>query len=442
MAAQPASRRGTLYLIAIALFALGATSAVAPLSSAEPGGQPASPPDGDRLAQLKSYDEVRDAGAAVDHYKAPGYGKVVLDLDNRVVQVFWKGTPPKAVLAQLGAHANGVTVTLAQAVYSDAELAQAGEKLLAAGREKGAVPISGVSRTQDMSGLIAEIAPADLKTAGAATLHAAMTKSAGVPVSTAEGLGVTPTTRQNDSPPWQGGGAMRWPAVPTAYCTTGFAMLTSSGEGRLLSAGHCDTTGNREIRDGSNSATTGVITPGGAAVDIRLADIDSMIIDPSASPATIGKVFGGAFNQASGTTNYEYHVGGSGSPSEGDVVCLSGANSGEHCNKPILETGFQFNCPGDSSLSCSGFRYGNTASGITVAQGDSGGPIYVERSDGRVGARGIQSGGMTSSVVTCPAVADNNPPVLCFRVAVGVSINRIIDWWSDHGHAGLFVEFD
>ena len=238
---------------------------------------------------------------------------------------------------------------------------------------------------------------------------------------------------------------MRFVGVATSYCTTGFAVLNSSGAGRLLSAAHCDTTGNREIRDGTGNQQ---IAPGGASVDIRIGGIDSMIIDPSASPGTIGKVFGGDYDQAPGTAKYEYHVGGSGgvgAAQEGDVVCLSGANSGEHCNKTITDGTYLLDCPGNTSLTCNAFVYG-APTGITVAQGDSGGPIYVERSDGRVGARGIQSAGRGTTEVTpssnCPNVADNNPQVRCFRSGIGISITRILDYWSAHGHPGLHVEFD
>lgn len=410
-------------------------------------------PEGDRLAELQRMDAVRDVGASVDLSTEKGFGKVVLDLDKQQVHLYWKGTPPAEVLYGLGTQPNGVELILEQAVYSDVELLVAGERILDAGRLKGGVRIQGVARTPNMSGLIAEVTRADLQARSAgneespqrALLEVDLGSIAGVPVDVVEGAPPVPTTRQNDSPPWQGGGAMRFVGASTSYCTTGFAVLNSSGQGRLLSAAHCDTTGDREIRDGTGNQE---IAPGNASVDIRIAGIDSMIIDPSASPGTIGKVFGGAFNQAAGTAKYEYHVGGSGgvgSAQEGDEVCLSGANSGEHCNKTITDGTYLLDCPGNPSLNCNAFVYG-AATGITVAQGDSGGPIYVERSDGRVGARGIQSAGRGTTEVTpssnCPNVADNDPVVRCFRSGIGISITRILDYWSANGHPGLYVEFD
>lgn len=440
--------RVTRPVIAIALALAAVPLLAAPQSTAEPGGQPSAPPTGDRLTELQAMDQVRDLADTVQLYKEPGYGKVAVDHDQREVHVYWKGTLPEGVAKQLGTHPNGVTVTLTPTTFSDAELTAAGVKILTAGYG-GGVPVNGVSRSPDMSGVIAKIAPAELARRGAAnaqpeghkSLDQDLTAIAGVPVTIQEGLGVATTTRQNDAPPWQAGGAMRRPDLPTSYCTTGFAMLTSSGAGRLLSAGHCDTSGNLEIRDGSNSAATGVITPGGSAVDVRLQGIDSIIIDPSATPGSTGKTFGGAFNQAPGTPKYEHHLGGQGVPAEDDVVCVSGANSGEHCNEVIKDTGFQFTCPKTTNQICQGFIYGN-ASGITIAGGDSGAPIYVERSDGRVGARGIQSGGVRDSIVPCPPVADNDPVVKCYQEAVAIGIHRIIDFWSANGHPGLRVEFD
>lgn len=406
-------------------------------------------PEGERLAELQRMDAVRDIGASVDLPAEKGFGKVVLDFDNQQVRLYWKGAPPPDVFSRLGTQPNGVELVLEPAVYSDVDLLVAGGRILDAGRLPGGLRIQGVARTPSMSGLIAEVTLADLaaRSAGSdqsprrALLEVDLSSIAGVPVDVVEGAPAVPTTRQNDSPPWQGGGAMR--IVGGGYCTTGFAVLNSSGQGRLLSAAHCDTTGNREIRDGTG---TQQIAPGDASVDIRIGGIDSMIIDPSASPGTIGKVFGGAFNQAPGTPRYEYNLGGSGgvgAAQEGDEVCLSGANSGEHCNKTITDGTYLLDCPGNPSLNCNAFVYG-ASTGITVAQGDSGGPIYVERSDGRVGARGIQSAGRgTTEVIptsNCPNTATGGGR--CFRSGVGISVTRILDYWRANGHPGLYVEFD
>ncbi|WP_418060887.1 hypothetical protein [Pimelobacter simplex] len=415
-------------------------------SRAEPGADPVQPPTGDQLTRMQQDDDVRDAASALDLYREEGYGKVAIDLTQRLVTVFWKGPPPEAVKAALGEHDNGVEVTLTDAPYSALDLLLAGEELFDAGRKDGGVRMQGVYPNDDLSGLVAEIQPAVLErlnatkssSRGGGALESTLEKIAGVPVTYTEGLGVIGTTRNDDSPPWQGGGAMRYPARPGSFCSTGFAVVTGSGQGRLLSAAHCDSTGNLAVNDGTDAQQ---IAPGGASVDKRTNDIDSMIIDPPASPGTTGKIFGGAWNKAAGTAGYQYNVAGSGGVVEGDTgYCVGGAMSGEHCGKTVRQTSYQYDCPGNDTLTCFGFRFSGNAGVITTALGDSGGPIYVKRSDGRVGARGINSAAILGTEMTCPAGSVRWTVTRCFQTGIGVAINRVLDYWRANGHPGLEVE--
>jgi hypothetical protein len=396
-----------------------------------------------------AIDQVRDAAATVSLYKEPGFGKVTVDLDAREVDVHWKGDPPEAVTNALGRNENGVVVRMIPVKYSDAELLAAAERIMYASLEPGAIRISSVSRFPDMAGLTAKYSPrriAEARSAAIATgttLSAELTGLAGVPVTTAEGLPVTTgLTRQNDSPPWQGGGAIEVQANG-GYCSTGFSMVTASGQGRLLTAAHCDLTANSQLRDGSNNATSGVITPGGAAVD-RAADLDSLLIDPEDSPGSIGKVFGGPWNAGTGHSRYQFHVGGWTIPHQGDAVCFSGAMSGEHCtDKTILETGGTFWCP-RTVIVCEGFRSGGGGT-VTATAGDSGGPVYSPRSgSGRMWARGIISAEVPETQELCPSVADpDRVGNRCYRQVWSIGIHRLIDHWAATSqHAGLTVEIE
>jgi hypothetical protein len=210
------SHRLSIFLAAVSLGA--ATAAAAPrATSAEPGGDPPVAPEGDALVEAQRKDELRLAADAVNLYDHAGYGKVALDFETRQVTVFWKGEPPNEVASQLGVHDDGVEVSLTPVPYADAELIAAGQRLFEAGWEKGGIPIQSVTPTADMSVLLVEIAPPDLgdvgalKTgsAGRVDLNETLSEIAGVPARATEGWGVVATTRQNDSPPWQGGGAMR-----------------------------------------------------------------------------------------------------------------------------------------------------------------------------------------------------------------------------------------
>ncbi|GGT26026.1 hypothetical protein GCM10014713_18850 [Streptomyces purpureus] len=67
------------------------------------------------------------------------------------------------------------------------------------------------------------------------------------------------------------------------------------------------------------------IAPGGASV-ATIDSIDSMLIDPSNSPATTPRIFRGSHSSTSTSL-----VKGSYSNWPGDPVCSSGASTGEHC---------------------------------------------------------------------------------------------------------------
>jgi hypothetical protein len=414
-------------------------------SNAEDGdSDPAASPSDARLAELRSMDEVRDVGQSVDLQQQPGFGKVRLDFANRQVHLYWKGEPPQDVVDIAGTQPNGVELVLADAPYAQAEMIDSAYRLLDEGRTKDGLPVQAAWPTENLSGLIAMVKPSDLRAERAmrssstrrTKLERELRTVAHMPVRIIEGARIVGTSRGNDSPPWQGGGLIYFDD-DRGPCTTGFAVITGSGSGRLLSAGHCDNDGNRAVYDGTGNQ---VIAPGGTSVDVRHVGIDSMIIDPSASPATIGKVFGGAYDQAVGTPRYQYHVGGSGSPQDNDEVCVSGANSGEHCSRRISDPVVAYRCPGNPDVNCTGFRFGSNT-GITTVAGDSGGPIYVERADGRVGARGLVSAGFLSDAGDCPSVADG-PAYNCLKWAIGVSITDVLAYWRDHGHAGLQVEIE
>lgn len=414
-------------IVLAACMGVTATLAASP-STAEPGPAPEiiTNPDPAEVA----IDEVRAAGDAVSLYKEPGFGKVTLDLDAREVRVFWKGTPPTEVSSRVGVDDNGVTTTLVPTEYSDAELLEAAEDLMYAGLEAEGTPISFVSQFPDLSGLTAAIRPRILAkseardaTASDTGLEEKLEDIAGVPVETKTGLPpTTGLTRQNDSPPWQGGGAMIF--GNGFFCSTGFAVLTSTGAGRLLSAAHCDLSANRVINDGTDNQ---VISNGGDAVD-RADAFDSLLIDPAASPGTIGKIFGGPFNAGTGADRYEFFVGGFSIPQEGDAVCFSGANSGEHCaNKTIQETSGTFFCP-QTTVVCQGFRSGGGGT-VTGVGGDSGGPVYSNRAGTqRKWARGIISAEVPGTEVACPNTRTGTSR--CYSQVWSIGIHSLLDRWN------------
>lgn len=350
-----------------------AVAAGSTVASAEPGGTP--PPA--QEPTVGSADAVDAVAEQLTAYElTPGYGKVSVDYANAEVSVLWKGAPPADVETLEGTGSNGVTVTIDQARYSEEELIAAGRLILETEMVRvGEGVVSAVVPNSDRSGLIVEIVGGTSLARSATNAASLYTDLTAIPTVTkvVEGI-VTPTTRQNDSAPWQGGGAMA-NANGNDYCSTGFAILLDNGQGRLLSAAHCNSAGDT-VRDGTGQ----VIGP----VSARAPGYDSLLINPNASPATIGKVFGGPWNAGTGHNRYQFFVGGASGPAVNQTVCTSGARSGEHCNRTIRDTGVTWSCNGTT---CTGFRARGDGDGVSVAGGDSGGPIYdpLGRPDGRKG---------------------------------------------------------
>ncbi|WP_019885812.1 hypothetical protein [Streptomyces purpureus] len=121
------------------------------------------------------------------------------------------------------------------------------------------------------------------------------------------------------------------------------------------------------------------IAPGGASV-ATIDSIDSMLIDPSNSPATTPRIFRGSHSSTSTSL-----VKGWYSNWPGDPVCSSGASTGEHCGTVYDDS--------DVYVDENGVRVGviqvaAPAGQIMGGQGDSGGPMF-KKVTGGVQARGI-----------------------------------------------------
>lgn len=397
-----------------------------PSSFSDPG-NPAPPVPNPELVPLDQVRAVADAMSA--HYKEPGFGRVELDADKRQVVVSWQGTPPAAVAEAVGTNKDGVTLTLKQVAFSDAQLDVKAQRLMDANRAAGQPIVHMIRKRPDMSGLVAYVEPDNLaqarESAGPA-LDRTFTDRAGVAVDVAAGPAVKLQTRGDDSPPWQGGALIRFPNNSGATCTSGFSVLENgTGRGLFLTAGHCklDLTTETPVQTPIRSGA-GLHIANNA--DMRWAPgYESLIVDPDASPATIGEIYGGPWNVQPSHARYDLHVGGDSVPSVGDFVCVSGANLGERCGHQITDTGVNFNCPG-TTANCQGFLYGGN--GVTTADTDSGAPVYANRADGRVGARGIHSGAVQLGA-SCPS-SMRFPQAMCGTLSIAVGIHQLKDRWN------------
>jgi hypothetical protein len=404
-------RRAAAAAIGIGVVVAGPTLAVA-----EPGGTPP-PRQPDTQTVHEAVDQVAELSSAF--WAHPGFGKVKVDYDKISVEVYWKGAPPAEVAELNGAVVDGVQVSVVEVARSQHELVAAGLKILATERDRvGPHNVVAAMPNASLSGIVVEILRGSdvAKSVPDATQRYRSLVNLPVEVRTVEEE-VAPATRQNDSAPWQGGGALA-DSTGDDYCSVGFAIVRADGTGRLLSASHCDD--DRAIgavmRDGVGDRI-GVMSN-------RDHSLDSELIDPDASPATIGKVFGGPWNATPSHARYQWFVVGAAAPAEGQEVCASGARSGEHCNRIIRETSISFNCGHASD--CTGFRASGSSGTVSAAIGDSGGQIYTEPdSNGWVRARGIISA--VSGSTDCGSTAE---PTTCYTSVYGIGIHGLLNRWD------------
>ena len=388
--------------LAIAILAplavLAATAGV--VDASEGPAVPAGP-----VAKTTSGAVDEAAGLFTVHELDPGYARVAVDYNAQQVNVLWKGDVPAAILdAVADAKGLGVQVEISDAPYSEDDINEAAARII----ESNPDTVSVVLANEDRTGLIVEVESGSKTLSTEAQSAATFARTGGIPVEVRAGHGKpVPASRQNMGAPFKGGGAIAY-SGGVDYCTTGFAVTVAGGQGRLLSAYHCNNAVGAIIRDGVG----GVIGP----VSDRNAALDSELIDPDASPATIGKAYSGPW-----TSTGLRSVAGAVAPADNQLVCTSGSNSGEHCDQTVL-TGASWSCNGTT---CTGFVSYNPNGGVAAAQGDSGGPVYGVRTDDRLSARGIISG--ISYLVPCGPTAE---PTNCGAYAYSISITRILANWN------------
>jgi hypothetical protein len=314
--------------------------------------------------------------------KNDGFVSQHTDYDSRSISVVWKGPVPAAVLEYADSRPYDVRVIFtAGAKFSRGQGEAAREALLQdpIARELG---IISASVNADGSGLTLGSTLKDIDSAD----HSRAAAAAGLKFEDLVfNTGRTPSdgyaSRQNDSSPWKGGGATRH---GSAGCSSGYAVLSGSA-GRLLSARHCDPSANLAVKDGADQQ----IAPGGSSVSGK-ASVDSLLIDPTASPATTPKVYVGGYASSTQATVKNWY-----SNWPGDPVCASGAARGTHCGT-IYDDNDTYYIGGTYV----GVIQVKAPSGsIMAGHGDSGGPVYKSVSGG-VQARGIVLGPDTDHAET------------------------------------------
>lgn len=365
-------------------------------------------------AQEKSALSVDDAIPPVaDHIFELGHDRGFTsqrtDYQHRAITVRWSGAVPGDVQRYADAKPNGVTITIVSgAKYSRAQAEAARTKLQtsAYGRQLGIVS---TSLRQDGSGI-------DVNVAGTFSALATDAKQVAGIEDVQINYGTQPPqgySRPNDAAPWKGGARIRHSSGGS--CTSGFAVLKGS-VGKLITARHCDPAANAAVTDGAGQQ----IAPGGASV-AGIPAVDSLMIDPSASPATTPKVYRGAWNSNTTSTVKNYA-----SNWPGDPVCNSSSSTGEHCGEVYDDS---------QNISFGGVTVNviqvKATSGIMGGQGDSGGPMFKKLSNG-VQARGILLGPDTdyAQTTSCGTTASDAQGIYCSRYINYVPISTILNAWG------------
>lgn len=356
--------------------------------------------DADRLSAMA--DSIYAFG------RSSGFGGQVIDHEDASISVHWKGSVPRSVL-QLREFAaeHGVTIH----VKSDAELTRdqgltAAERITLDENLTSAGEITSVSLRANGTGLLVRTAgglpDGELRDriVGATGLDPSLVEFA-----PDEGEIVNLASRVNDARPWKGGIRTRHGSMA---CSTAFAVLSGSA-GRLLSANHCGA--NKAAKDGAGTT----IAPASAVQG--KANIDSMSIDPTASPATTGKIYVGGWNSSTTKTVKNWSANW-----KGDKVCAGGATTGSRCGEVVDDA---VTYPG---LTGGWYVKARATSGAMAGGADSGGPVYATVSGG-VQARGVILGGYTSTATGC---GSKNPDVStsCYRTIAYAPISVVLNSWG------------
>ncbi|MFJ4189140.1 hypothetical protein [Kitasatospora sp. NPDC089509] len=386
-------RRSRLVL-SLALSAVTASALVA--ADAAPDEEPVRsvslPVLRDPQAQTKLHrmtDPVQDwveSGAPA----ADGYAGTVIDASDQHADLYWKGEAPAEVRTLLDANANpGYTVDIHRSPYSRTEMRAAIDRFTAAVAPEEWTSI-GPQEDGAAIAITYEPTKATRLTGGATTEQAYARKAAelaGMPVTATVADIPTPLSgsRHSDSAPYYAGAEVN--TGKAAFCSTAFSGWKDRTK-VLLTAAHC---GNGRYYNGTGGYIGDLYAIGDGL------DVGMIAINGNGA----GRFYDGAWSDSSGSSRHTY---GAGRNNVGDLVCLSGAQSGWKCDIEVKRVDVETTNdegtrikPVDVAESKGGDRR------AIGAKGDSGGPALANPSgaNGDMEARGVIVAGQ--SEVGCPA---------------------------------------
>ncbi|MFE7530955.1 hypothetical protein ACFU7Y_35390 [Kitasatospora sp. NPDC057542] len=324
---------------------------------------------------------------------AAGYAGTVIDASNQHADVYWKGEAPARVRSLLDANAanagSGYTVDVHRSPYSRAEMRAAIDRFTAAVARDA---WTSIGPQEDGAAIAITYAPAKAKqlTGGDADAQAYSSRAAeiaGMPVTA--GVEGTPValsgSRHSDGAPYYAGAEVS--TGKASFCSTAFSGW-KGGTKVVLTAAHC---GGGRYYNGTGSYI-GDLATAGAGLDVGMIAING---------SGGGRFYDGAWSDKGGSSRHTY---GAGRNNVGDLICLSGAQSGWKCDVQVKRVDVE--TTNDEGTKIKPVDVAESKGGdlrAIAAKGDSGGPALANPSgpNGDMEARGVIVA--ARSEVGCPA---------------------------------------
>jgi len=325
-----------------------------------------------------------------------GYIDSINDAKTTSVTLLWAGAP-NAMQADVLAEAQRrtITATVVQRQYTKDQLTQAAAAAMASsGSGSGvfanfhidiAIPVSpdfdGVTINGQHNANPADTAAADQ------ALSQQATQALGVAVKVQTTPSATPaaTPRDDDSPAFNAGGFMTYRKDGKDWvCTTGFALKVGSST-YTTTARHCNGTNFLPYHSSAwfpSKYQIKSFTGDGAAALLNVSGSQLMFFGGIKSTSRANVV------PDPTTGNAGKNVGNG----PGDYVCTSGANSGTHCGGGQSLRVYTWGVPWDDTTghgTVSTIIADRVDGGLAVVSGDSGGPVYANKTATQVYAVGM-----------------------------------------------------
>lgn len=372
-------------------------------------------PDAALWANQSTLDDFRDWTVA-EVGTGSGYITTVNEAKTTSVTLLWAG-PPNAMQAAVLAEAQRrtITATVVQRQYTVAQLNQAADAAKASATSGGvfadftigtveAVPttfdgviIAGLHNSNPADTAAADLALSQQATQAFGVAVKVVTEAPPVPA----GAG---TSRTTDTAAYNAGALMGGPALPT--CSLGFAILYN-GVNYATTARHCDSYYKSFDISTNKLISTKFVTKDGGAKLLNTTGRGWMFYGGNTSTLKAKVV---PYPRTAGMN-------------AGDYVCTSGGNSGTHCGGSEIQQVGGSRTWNDGYGDLSVLYATRKDLGLAAVGGDSGGPVYRNKTSTEVYAVGMIQATQRNAKAPCGSLKKSTTE--CSYRVFYTSINTI-----------------